>query len=390
MDEPTLYELLGVGQSATSEEIRAAHRRLLRTAHPDAGGTAGLFRAVQHAYETLSDPARRAAYDAELRTGGPAPRRGEQTGASARTGASGPDGPAANGSARGARAGEGPTGRRPSGGAASGGSPYPPGSGRSSLYRPMERPPRMPVAELGAIFDPPLFSGEESAGRRRRRGIGPIGAPWNRGGERREVRAATDLLPMALLRQRTIGVPGAGYEELSRAAELEREAARRTAEVLETAVMPGYPAMRLVHDLRDPGTRTSIIDHAVVIGDRVVLLDSVMVTDARATWDGTTLRSGDTTFAPDAARILEQARLWLDPWRVDLVVVVHAASGKLAEPVVTAGVRDAQPDAVRAVVRNPLQLIDLMRELAVLEARTHVVNVRLVRAVLKLRPGLLD
>lgn len=62
------YELLSVRQDATDEEIRKAYRRLVRNHHPDYSGQADAaeFRKIQEAYETLSDPARRAAYDREL------------------------------------------------------------------------------------------------------------------------------------------------------------------------------------------------------------------------------------------------------------------------------------------------------------------------------------
>ncbi len=63
---PDYYEILGVAQDATAEEIRAAWRSRTRFAHPDSGGTSGLFRLLQTAYETLSDPAKRASYDASL------------------------------------------------------------------------------------------------------------------------------------------------------------------------------------------------------------------------------------------------------------------------------------------------------------------------------------
>ncbi|ASU78526.1 molecular chaperone DnaJ [Actinopolyspora erythraea] len=57
------YELLGVSREASAAEIKSAYRSLARVMHPDAGGTAGTFRSLQEAYETLSDPVRRAAYD---------------------------------------------------------------------------------------------------------------------------------------------------------------------------------------------------------------------------------------------------------------------------------------------------------------------------------------
>ncbi|MCX7521472.1 DnaJ domain-containing protein [Microbacterium sp. STN6] len=60
---PTPYEVLGMSASASQDELRRAYRRLLRETHPDTGGSAERFQAVQHAWERVGDPARRAAYD---------------------------------------------------------------------------------------------------------------------------------------------------------------------------------------------------------------------------------------------------------------------------------------------------------------------------------------
>ena len=62
-----LYAVLGVGRSATDDEIRTAYRKLARQLHPDVNPDDAQaeerFRQATAAYEVLSDPARRADYD---------------------------------------------------------------------------------------------------------------------------------------------------------------------------------------------------------------------------------------------------------------------------------------------------------------------------------------
>lgn len=58
------YEILGVGRNASKDEIRRAYRRLAHEHHPDkGGGQAEKFKAINEAYEVLSDDAKRAQYD---------------------------------------------------------------------------------------------------------------------------------------------------------------------------------------------------------------------------------------------------------------------------------------------------------------------------------------
>ena len=60
------YDVLGVGRTASSEEIKRSYRRLARQYHPDVNNEAGAeakFKEINEAYEVLSDDRRRAAYD---------------------------------------------------------------------------------------------------------------------------------------------------------------------------------------------------------------------------------------------------------------------------------------------------------------------------------------
>lgn len=59
----SLYDDLGVGADATTEEINAAYRKQAKRHHPDAGGDADTFARLGRAVAVLRDPTRRAEYD---------------------------------------------------------------------------------------------------------------------------------------------------------------------------------------------------------------------------------------------------------------------------------------------------------------------------------------
>lgn len=57
------YTVLGISKDATDEEIKLAHRRAVKSCHPDQGGDPKLFAAVQAAVELLRDPEQRKLFD---------------------------------------------------------------------------------------------------------------------------------------------------------------------------------------------------------------------------------------------------------------------------------------------------------------------------------------
>ena len=70
----TNYQILGISQKATPEQIKQSYRTLVKSCHPDlfVSGSEeqeraqGRIREINAAYAILSDPRKRTAYDAKL------------------------------------------------------------------------------------------------------------------------------------------------------------------------------------------------------------------------------------------------------------------------------------------------------------------------------------
>jgi molecular chaperone DnaJ len=65
-DQKDYYETLGVSRDADDDTIRKAFRKLSKKYHPDlnhAPGAEQKFKDINEAYQVLSDPQKRAAYD---------------------------------------------------------------------------------------------------------------------------------------------------------------------------------------------------------------------------------------------------------------------------------------------------------------------------------------
>lgn len=64
MSERDYYDILGVSKGSSSDEIKKAYRRLAHLHHPDKkGGDEAKFKEINEAYQTLSDPQKKANYD---------------------------------------------------------------------------------------------------------------------------------------------------------------------------------------------------------------------------------------------------------------------------------------------------------------------------------------
>ena len=77
---PNHYEVLGVGRSATDDELKKAYRALAKKYHPDLHpgdeSAEKRFKEVNEAYTILSDAEKRKEYDQEL-SGQPGKTRGK-------------------------------------------------------------------------------------------------------------------------------------------------------------------------------------------------------------------------------------------------------------------------------------------------------------------------
>ncbi|HXK35035.1 MAG TPA: DnaJ C-terminal domain-containing protein [Candidatus Paceibacterota bacterium] len=74
------YKILGIGKTATKEEVKKAFRELAHKHHPDKGGDAARFKEASEAYQVLSDDKKRAEYDAYGRVFEGAPGGGPSEG----------------------------------------------------------------------------------------------------------------------------------------------------------------------------------------------------------------------------------------------------------------------------------------------------------------------
>ncbi|GAA1191669.1 DnaJ domain-containing protein [Prauserella alba] len=263
--EVDFYDLLGVPDDATSSQIKSAFRARARNWHPDAGGDARRFALLREAYDTLTDPALRAAYDGTDAPGGT--DDGEPAA---------PEGPLATADP----------------------DPVPPRRPRTRAFGddPSFRPPRVRL-------DPEAIPWWDAAAAEPRTQVSPGRAPGHAvpalapavtcavtlllvlAGAPAPVVAAGVAATVAAIacvavhlhrrhtalrtaraevREVVFGSPGADDDQI---------AERRTADLLDR-YLTRLPGARIFHGLAWPGSVFADVDHAVLCGRRLLLVES--------------------------------------------------------------------------------------------------------------------
>jgi hypothetical protein len=278
----THYEVLGVSRTADARMIKAAFRKAARSTHPDHGGDPAEFRLVTLAFETLSDPAARAAYDRSY------------GGASAY--------------------------RRPA------------SDDATAARRPEPETVVVPGQRRPAATDPTRYVPAYDDG-------------------------VVPVLDRATAAQRIHGAPRK-RGLFGAQARLAREA--RTIQLLSGNVLEALPSARLVNGLHSPADRGHL-DHAVLAGYRLALVDSMLLPRGVYRWDGQTLlRSGKAIDPPRLAPAVRRMQELFPELNVTGWTVIHSPDGNLHEPVIDYA-RGADPSSSALV--HVVNAANLVREL---------------------------
>ena len=65
------YDILGVSEDASNEQIKNAFKSIAKKEHPDRGGNEAVFKEANEAYDTLKDTKKRQEYDTIRKYGQP-------------------------------------------------------------------------------------------------------------------------------------------------------------------------------------------------------------------------------------------------------------------------------------------------------------------------------
>jgi hypothetical protein len=154
------------------------------------------------------------------------------------------------------------------------------------------------------------------------------------------------------------------------------EGEQRTAHLIAASVLPGLPAARLINGLRWPGTEHADIDHAVIAGDKIALIDSKMWADGDYWWDNKRLfRNGKELSALKLGAAVNAMQIAYPNCEVTGLVVVHSPSGKLTRPAIERAGVAPLPGMAPVFLVNAAELPGYLHRFLTMGDSAHVVEV---------------
>ncbi|WP_026550272.1 J domain-containing protein [Arthrobacter sp. Br18] len=125
------------------------------------------------------------------------------------------------------------------------------------------------------------------------------------------------------------------FGRMAGAARARVEGESRTSVILEQALLPTYPAARLVNGLKFPNRTETTAGHAVLGGYRIAVLDSFAATPGNFDWDGRTLRhQGRTVQDLGMLNTVREMQDLFPECNVSGWIVVHGARDNPFDPVI--------------------------------------------------------
>ena len=135
-------------------------------------------------------------------------------------------------------------------------------------------------------------------------------------------------------------------------------AARRcSVQLISRQILTAIPSARLVNGLQSPADN-GYIDHALLAGYRLALIDSMLLPRGNFRWDGRTLhKDGRVVDPPQLAPAVRRMQELFPELNVTGWIVIHSADGNLHEPVIDY-TRGYDPDGIAPVhVVNAARLV---------------------------------
>lgn len=194
---------------------------------------------------------------------------------------------------------------------------------------------------------------------------------------------ATDYLPVDLLHRQVHGIPGQhlSVARFGASAIAGIEGERRTAGFLDQ-LMQRYPAMRVIHGARLPGSTHAYVDHLVIVGNTVITIDSALWPDGYYWWDGHDLfNQGTPCTPPNVASAAETIRSMTPMATHHALVLLHAPNRRRDRPSVENRFTGA---GTRLPILNPGDATAALTALFDQEPHRSVVDVPVLACYLRL------